>query len=85
MKFDGNFTGVIDIEMGKIEKALADMKLRIVKLTDVTIEKEQLVKALLDSGAVPGNMCRTIADTLLKKIVTGKLEEVKEEVKKEEE
>jgi len=52
-------------------KALVDNKLRLVTLTDVTVELEMLVKALIKYAGIPGNEVRGKAEKILKFIVEG--------------
>ena len=63
--------GSIGIEKTELEKALAEQKLRIVGMTDVTVTKEQLSKVLIKARVVPGNESIKTADTILKHIVLG--------------
>ena len=51
------------------EKQLAKQGLRIVKLTDVTITRELLVKALAKTGKLAGNEIPTIADGILRDLI----------------
>ena len=51
------------------EKQLAKQGLRIVKLTDVTVTRELLVKALIKTGKLPGNEIPGIANQMLKDII----------------
>jgi len=48
------------------EKQLAKQGLRIVKLTDVTVTRELLVKALIKTGKIAGNEIPGVADGILK-------------------
>ena len=51
------------------EKQLAKQGLRIVKLTDVTVTRELLVKALIKIGKIAGNEIPGIAEQMLKDII----------------
>ncbi len=51
------------------EKQLAKQGLRIVKLTDVTVTRELLVKALIKTGKLAGNEIPGIAEQMLKDII----------------
>ena len=51
------------------EKQLAKQGLRIVKLTDVTVTRELLVKALAKTGKIAGNEIPAVADQMLKDII----------------
>ena len=51
------------------EKQLAKQGLRIVKLTDVTVTRELLVKVLIKTGKLPGNAIPGIANQMLKDII----------------
>ena len=51
------------------EKQLAKQGLRIVKLTDVTVTRELLVKVLIKTGKLPGNEIPGIANQILKDII----------------
>ena len=51
------------------EKQLAKQGLRIVKLTDVTVTRELLVKVLIKTGKLPGNEIPGIANQMLKDII----------------
>ena len=62
---------VISISRCSLDKSLAKDKLRIVRMTDVTVDEEQLVKALLKYAGVPGNECRNKAKKILKELVMG--------------
>ncbi len=53
------------------EKQLAKQGLRIVKLTDVTVTRELLVKALVKTGKLAGNEIPGIAEQMLKDIICG--------------
>lgn len=53
------------------EKQLAEQGLRIVKLTDVTVTRELLIKALQKTGKLAGNEIPAIADQMLKDIICG--------------
>jgi hypothetical protein len=53
------------------EKQLAQQGLRIVKLTDVTVTRELLIKALAKTGKIAGNEIPAMADQLLKDIICG--------------
>ena len=64
-------TGHVEVDRVAIDKALAKDKLRIVKMTDVTVNQEDLVQALLKVGGIPGNLCRKVADQILKRLVLG--------------
>ena len=50
-------------------KQLAKQGLRIVKLTDVTVTRELLVKALAKTGKIAGNEIPSMADQLLKDMI----------------
>lgn len=49
-----------------MEKALAKDGKRIVKLTDVTVTKELLTKAVVKSGKIPGNEVPQFVENILK-------------------
>ena len=51
------------------EKELAKQGLRIVKLTDVTVTRELLVKALIKTGKLAGNEIPAIANQILKDMI----------------
>ena len=51
------------------EKQLTKQGLRIVKLTDVTVTRELLVKVLIKTGKLPGNEIPGIAEQMLKDII----------------
>ena len=51
------------------EKELAKQGLRIVKLTDVTVTRELLVKALIKTGKLAGNEIPAIAEQMLKDMI----------------
>lgn len=51
------------------EKQLTKQGLRIVKLTDVTVTRELLVKALAKTGKIAGNEIPAMADQLLKDMI----------------
>ena len=51
------------------EKQLAKQGLRIVKLTDVTVTRELLTKALIKTGKIAGNEIPATADQMLKDII----------------
>ena len=51
------------------EKELAKQGLRIVKLTDVTVTRELLVKALIKTGKLAGNEIPAIANQMLKDMI----------------
>lgn len=51
------------------EKQLAQQGLRIVKLTDVTVTRELLIKALQKTGKLAGNEIPVIADQMLKDMI----------------
>ncbi len=51
------------------ERQLAKQGLRIVKLTDVTVTRELLIKALAKTGKLAGNEIPAIADQMLKDMI----------------
>lgn len=51
------------------EKQLAKQGLRIVKLTDVTVTRELLIKALTKTGKLAGNEIPAIAEQMLKDLI----------------
>ncbi len=51
------------------EKQLAKQGLRIVKLTDVTVTRELLIKALAKTGKIAGNEIPGVADSMLKDMI----------------
>ena len=51
------------------EKELAKQGPRIVKLTDVTVTRELLVKALIKTGKLAGNEIPAIANQMLKDMI----------------
>lgn len=51
------------------EKQLATQGLRIVKLTDVTVTRELLIKALTKMGKLAGNEIPAIAEQMLKDLI----------------
>jgi len=53
----------------KIDKELAGHGLRIVKMTDVTVTEELLVKALIKNSGLPGNDVRRITKDMLKTLI----------------
>ncbi len=51
------------------EQQLAKQGLRIVKLTDVTVTRELLIKALTKTGKLAGNEIPGIAEQMLKDLI----------------
>ena len=51
------------------EQQLAKQGLRIVKLTDVTVTRELLVKALIKTSKLAGNEIPAIANQMLKDMI----------------
>ena len=51
------------------EKQLAKQGLRIVKLTDVTVTRELLIKALAKTGKIADNEIPGVADSMLKDMI----------------
>ncbi len=51
------------------EKQLAKQGLRIVKLTDVTVTRDLLIKALTKTGKLAGNEIPAIADGMLRDMI----------------
>ena len=54
-----------------VMKALAKQGLRIVKLTDVTVTRETLIKVLASSGKIAGNEVPAFVEQILKAAVIG--------------
>ena len=54
-----------------IMKALAKQGLRIVKLTDVTVTRESLIKVIAKSGKIAGNEIPAFVEQILKDAVMG--------------
>jgi phosphopantetheinyl transferase (holo-ACP synthase) len=50
-------------------KALAKLKLRVVKLTDVTVNRESLTRAIASSGKIPGNEIPAFVEQILKDVI----------------
>ena len=58
-----------EMDQPALEKMLASKGLRIVKLTDVTVTKDLLVKALAKTGKIPGNEIPGVADNILRDMI----------------
>ena len=52
-------------------KALAKQGLRVVKLTDVTVTRECLIKSIASSGKIAGNEVPAFVEQILKDAVIG--------------
>ena len=56
-------------EKPAVLKALAKLKLRVVKLTDVTVNRESLTRAIASSGKIPGNEIPAFVEQILKDVI----------------
>ena len=65
----------ISVDKDELNKLLVVKGLRIVGLTDVTVDREMLVKALVKYSNIPGNEVRAKAEKMLKFIVNESVDE----------
>ncbi len=52
-----------------MEKALAKQGKRVVAMTDVTVTREKLIKAVIKASKLPGNEVPAFVEFLLKEII----------------
>lgn len=62
-----------EARLAGMEKALAKDGKRIVNMTDVTVTKELLTKAVVKSGKIPGNEVPAFVEHILKDCILSDL------------
>ena len=58
-----------DAQRDGLDKSLAKTGERIVKMTDVTVTKDSLTKAIVKSGNIPGNEVPAFGEFILREVI----------------